>query len=174
MVICAYAAYCTSDDPPTPSCNTKPGQSAGIQSYLRQSLAHEGITAIWPEGIPIHMPPGSTMISGFATLDSIARRLIILFRGTAGNQTSSKFQQLLQQALAGVGPGCPDLPAVQAMQFFYSAAVVTPKPEFLPKIASAMKASPDYDVFITGHSLGAAMAPITAFDLVWNTTLFQG
>jgi hypothetical protein len=36
-----------------------------------------------------------------------------------------------------------------------------------------MIANPDFDVWITGHSLGGAMASVSAFDLVWNTTLFS-
>jgi len=91
-----------------------------------------------------------------------ARKFITTFRGTVGKT------QLFLEILEGnaMKYHLADIPGAFADRYFYDHYLSVLRPVFMPNIEQAIKAFPDYEFVFTGHSLGAAMTTLAAFDVV--------
>jgi hypothetical protein len=101
-----------------------------------------------------------TMISNAAE-----KKFVIAYRSTVGNHQT--LVEILQS-----GPTAYELANItgaMAMNYFYTHYVKYLRPIVIPKLKEAYAAFPDYTFVFSGHSLGAALTTLTAFD-----TLTQG
>jgi len=90
------------------------------------------------------------------------KRFITTYRGTVGNF------QLLLEVLQGdpVPYGLADIPGALADDYFYSHYISYLQPLVIPLLKQAYQQFPDYTFVFTGHSMGAALTTLTAFDII--------
>jgi hypothetical protein len=90
------------------------------------------------------------------------KKFITTYRGTVGNV------QLFLEILEGnsVPYSLSNIPGAVADEYFYSHYVKYLRPIVVPQLQAAIKAFPDYEFVFTGHSLGAALTTLNAFDLI--------
>jgi len=103
----------------------------------------------------------------FVGLDPVQKQIVISFRGT-----DNSFE-LLEEILSALwGMAWPDLGSVQVLAYFAEVADMLIK-EAIPHITHTYKMYPDYQVVVTGHSLGGSLASIVAATLV-NRNIVPG
>lgn len=124
------------------------------------ALTDLGATALTVDGLPICQDD----VSAFIGFDSTENAIVVSFRGTRG------FDQLTEEVAHSSLVSFPaDESTAKANEFFVNAAGAL-KVELWTRIALLRSTHPDASLWVTGHSLGAAMAAITAFDLVHSGT----
>ena len=108
-----------------------------------------------------------TDTAGFVALDNTNKAIVVSFRGSYSVRnwiTDVTFPY----TIPGLCLGC------FAELGFWTAWVVV-RDEILATLATATKQHPDYELFVVGHSLGAAIATLSAADLrsrSYNATLY--
>jgi len=88
------------------------------------------------------------------------KKFVIAYRSTVGD-----YQTLIE--ILQSGPTTYDIANItggQVMSYFYTHYKKYLRPIVIPKLQEAYAAFPDYKFVFAGHSLGAALTTITAFD----------
>jgi len=90
------------------------------------------------------------------------KKFLTSYRGTVGNL------QLLLEVLEGgsVPYALTNIPGALADDYFYNRYVKYLRPIVVAQLQAAYKQFPDYQFVFTGHSLGAALTALTAFDVI--------
>ena len=99
----------------------------------------------------------------FALLqDPSEKKLVTAYRGTVGNF------ELLLEVLQGdpVPYNLTDIPGALVDDYFYNHYITYIRSLVIEQLQEAYQLYPDYEFVFTGHSLGAALATLTAFDAV--------
>ena len=102
----------------------------------------------------------SSTVCGYAGLDSAAARIVLAFQGSM--TYSQLWEELRHDSALPVNASSSSL---LVNQYFYTAAIA-----LLPDVAAAVSnlsaAQPDYAIYLTGHSLGGALAAMLPFLLL--------
>jgi len=90
------------------------------------------------------------------------KRFVTTYRGTVGSF------QLLLEVLEGdpVPYELADIPGALADDYFYTHYISYLQPLMIPLLKQAYQTFPDYTFVFTGHSMGAALTTLTAFDAI--------
>jgi len=90
------------------------------------------------------------------------KKFVTAFRGTVGNF------ELLLEVLEGnpVPYELTPIPGALVQNYFYNHYISYIRSNITAKLQEAYKLYPDYQYVFTGHSLGAAFATLTAFDMI--------
>lgn len=104
---------------------------------------------------------------GFGTfayvgVDPVAEHLIVAFRGT------DKVTELIEEALTDIVPTVffPD-PSLNVAPFFYASEGLI-YDDMKAAVLQLLASYPGYQVYFTGHSLGAAVATITLMHMMYD------
>jgi len=144
MLAYSYAAY-NADN------NGKPNPA---NSYLPTTFTVYNWTEV---SVPGFIYPNSAL--SYVGFDNTLQRIALAFRG------SVDIYQLADELLNSAGYQYPGLPSVYVLKYFLGCAAVLD--DFVvSQISKLTKMYPNYKVWITGHSLGGALASIQAFNLV--------
>ncbi|KAI6190319.1 Hydrolase [Aphelenchoides bicaudatus] len=105
---------------------------------------------------------GNTTCSGYVALLHSKKILAVAFRGT-----SSDFQ-MFEEVISGF-EGKPNFLGIgRVNSYFYDAYYILLTSGMSEKIYESADKYPDYKLWVTGHSLGAAIATLFSADLVIN------
>ncbi|CAJ0871116.1 8252_t:CDS:2 [Entrophospora sp. SA101] len=138
----ASAAYCRVEDIvkwDCPTCKTVP-----------ETVVIKVITA----------PKTDTQV--FIAKDSTSKQLIVSYRGTV----RTSFRNILTDGSLVLRP-YPPAPNAKVHTGFFKAFLESRK-DVIEEVTNFMETNPDFKVVLTGHSLGGAIATLTALDLVQN------
>lgn len=102
--------------------------------------------------------------SGYVAYDPDLDKIIVAFSGTHVDGVQS-WANNVNPAL--VDYPCPNCQVHEGFLAAYAAMA----PEIISHLAYALSKAPSADVWVTGHSLGGALASLAALDLVVNHTL---
>ncbi|KPA74447.1 putative lipase [Leptomonas pyrrhocoris] len=106
----------------------------------------------------------STGNSGFSGMDHEAGKIVVAFRGTAN--TANWIQDLDFWSMPYPHPACGELCAIH--RGFYK-AYDSMREQLLQDVLAMHAQYPTYSLFITGHSLGGAIAVLSAIEFTtWN------
>nr|CAG8513948.1 8900_t:CDS:2 [Entrophospora candida] len=108
----------------------------------------------------INAPKTDTQV--FIAKDSTSKQLIISYRGTV----KSSFRNILTDGSLVLRP-YPPAPNAKVHTGFFKAFLESIK-DVTEEVTNFMETNPDFKVVVTGHSLGGAIATLTALDLVQN------
>lgn len=104
-------------------------------------------------------------LQAFIGYDNDANTIILSFRGTVGTSITNWINDLTFTQIAPF----PDYPTVKVHKGFFDMYLAL-KPEILDEISTM----PKVPIQITGHSLGAALASVAAFDLGYTEKIELG
>jgi hypothetical protein len=91
-----------------------------------------------------------------------SRRFVTTFRGAVG-----ALQILIEVTRSGAVPyTLTNIPGAVALDYFYTNYVNVLRATLFDQLRNAHAAFPDYQFVFTGHSLGASLATLAAFDVV--------
>ncbi|CAJ1011044.1 putative Protein (DUF2974)/Lipase (class 3) [Leishmania naiffi] len=108
----------------------------------------------------------STGNFGYSGIDNDARRIVVVFRGT--HNTANWIQDLDFWSIPYPNPSCGNNCRIH--RGFYR-AYSSVRDQLIYDVLSMLERHPSYTLFITGHSLGGAMALLAAIDFTtWNVS----
>jgi hypothetical protein len=118
----------------------------------------------WPTGAKLNVTFSavcdSTPVNGYAALQHTEKRIVMVFEGTAG------FAQLVTEILNAVGTQYKGFgPEMLVMSFFLNAYEKLEAAAF-KALADLQVDYPTYSIYVTGHSLGGALADLFAIGSV--------
>jgi hypothetical protein len=155
MTMYSLAAYCTS-----PGRGVELECNAGPQEYLQRYLSQSS-QVLKVVTIPFPTETSTTTISCYLALDTAAARIVLAFRGTSEPSLGQIIDQITGAGRYEAWASHPEW-KVNHFQWRASSALAV---HLLPDFVHAREQYPTFDIWITGHSLGGAMASITAFNM---------
>lgn len=95
-----------------------------------------------------------TACHGYVAVSPKRKAIVVAFRGTQGNvQLVAEVIEALQKKVPMAGG--------KVFQYFYDGMAVM-HPNMSANVRQVLKQNPDYEVWVTGHSLGGALASLMA------------
>lgn len=141
MAFYSAATYCGDADVANWTCRFCDGGDAPTLS---------NVTILWNS---------TTQIGGFVGLDSRDKRIIVSFRGSRGILDWLEDFDIVPVQVPGCGPG-----ACEVSSGFYTVAYMSVRSQIISAVKGATTLG-GRSLHVTGHSLGAALAEIAAWDL---------
>jgi hypothetical protein len=149
MAKASFATYCTSDRLEGMKCGANCNSLKGY-SFTKQTKS----ALSWVE---------SLTFSSFVNNDK--KRVILAFRGT---NTATQLAKEIGLS-AGVNFAlCGNVKNAKALKYFYDGYNNQLRSSLLAQVKDLVKSHPGFSFYITGHSLGGALATIAALDLSCN------
>lgn len=145
MAKACFASYCTGAS----LQNMKCGENCdGLKGY--QYLRHGIFNTI-----------NSETVSYTTFVNPVSKRFVVAFRGTVGNT------QLVTELFnsKGVKLELCNVKNAYVGYYFYDAYKNSIRSDFLAHLKAMAQKYPDYEYYISGHSLGGALASLAAMDL---------
>ena len=100
--------------------------------------------------------PGKAFCSGFTAVLHTSKAVVVAFRG------SENFKQVTKGILVTLSSATMKLSPGGKVQAYFKNAFDLVWPELKPKMYQLIERYPNYKIWVTGHSLGAALASIAS------------
>jgi len=154
MATASFATYCATDRLTGMKCGANCNKLGGY-SFVNQGRFSNGYV-------------DSLTYSSFVNTGK--RRVILAFRGT-----NTATQLVKEIGLStGINFGlCGGVQNAKALKYFYTGYQSKVRDTLLPHVRDLVKQHPGFDFYVTGHSLGGALATLAALDLSCNNIVHK-
>lgn len=127
--------------------------------YLSKAFPSETFESVTQVSKPC---PGDALCSGFTAVTHASRAVVIAFRGT------ENFKQLIFEVLKVLTIPKVSFPAGGKVQAYFKNALDLVWNQLKQNVYALIERHPTYKIWVTGHSLGAAMASIASTAIVFE------
>ena len=133
--------------------------STDAAAYLRKAFPGETFHSVAQVSKPC---PGDATCSGYTAVTHTSRAVVIAFRG------SEHFKQVTKQILAVLSNPKVSIPAGGKVQSYFNNAFNLVWTQLKANAYALAKRYPSYNVWVTGHSLGGAIASIASTTIAYE------
>ena len=119
----------------------------------------------------LKMMPGNNNSFAYIAISHTSKRIVVSFRGT---DLSKGYMQLFEEIVSILALPKVDFYTGGQVQEYFRDNFIVFYPKLRPEMKKLAQAYPTYQVFVTGHSLGGALASLAAVSLVHDNVVPAG